>query len=97
MAKYLAENDVPVSIEQLHLVAGCFNCGNEFDFPRSLKNTDLQCKNIYIYHSTDDPIVDFEDAQKYKNVLPNAQLVQFDDRLHFIQDEFPEIIANIKK
>ncbi len=97
LAKYLSENTLPVSIDQLHLIAGCYGWSGGFQLPSSLENITEQCNQIYIYHSTDDFVVDFADAKKYKKVLPSARLVQFEDRNHFLQEEFPEIIENIKK
>ena len=51
---------------------------------------------IFIYQSKDDPEVAFADAKKYKRDIPSAQLEVFEDRGHFIQESFPELIANIK-
>ncbi len=95
LAKYLAENDIPVSIAQLHLVAGSFGVGGGFNLPPSLENVEQKSKKIYIYHSEDDEIVDFADGQRYAKLLPKAKFVQLKDRGHFLVDEFPEIIANI--
>ncbi|MEN8252590.1 MAG: alpha/beta hydrolase [Patescibacteria group bacterium] len=96
LAKYLSENAFTVSIEQLHLVAGCYGVGGGFELSDSLEKVGNQCDKIYIYHSIDDPIVDYSDAEKYMKALPKAELVRFDDRHHFIQEEFPEIVENIK-
>jgi len=97
LAKYLVENTLTVSIEQLHLVAGCYGWKGGFQLLSLLENVTKQCDKIYIYHSADDPVVEFADAQKYKKALPHAELVKFEDRNHFLQEEFPEIVENIKK
>ncbi len=97
LAKYLAENIINKSIAQLHLVAGCYGTKGGFELSDDLSQIEGQCADVYIYHSTDDYIADFVDGEKYKKALPNAKFVQFDDRNHFLQEEFPEIVNNIKK
>lgn len=97
LAKYLAKNIIPCNVAQVHLVAGCYGSGGGFELPDSLSGIQNQCAHIFIYHSTDDPIVPYGDALKYKSVLPQANLISFADRGHFLQDNFPEIVENIKE
>lgn len=97
LAKYLAKNIIPCNVAQVHLVAGCYGSGGGFELPDSLSGIQNQCAHIFIYHSTDDPIVPYGDALKYKSVLPQAKLISFADRGHFLQDNFPEIVENVKK
>jgi predicted alpha/beta hydrolase family esterase len=52
---------------------------------------------IFLYQSKDDPEVSFHDAEKYKRDLPKAELIIFEDRGHFLQQDFFELIENIKK
>jgi predicted alpha/beta hydrolase family esterase len=96
LAKYLAENLIDVTIVQLHLVAGCFDVTGGFNLPESLNKVEEQCKDVFIYHSKDDCIVNFEDGQKYAKALPSAKFIKFENRNHFLQSEFPEIVQNIK-
>ncbi len=96
LAKYLSENTLPVGIEQLHLVAGCFGEG-DFTLFESLKNIEKQVQHIFIYHSRDDDIVSFADAEKFKQALPSAELIEFKNRGHFFaQEEFPELVEKIR-
>lgn len=97
LAKFLSENTLPASFAQLYLVSGCFGCGGGFELSEDLGMIEKQVREVYIYHSHDDPVVDFADAMKYKEALPSAELVEFDDRHHFIGEEFPEIVAKIKE
>lgn len=97
LAKYLIENIMSVSIAQIHLVAGCFGAVAGFELPESLEDIQKQCKQIFIYHSKDDFVANFEDGKKYAKAIPNAQFITFTDRNHFLQEEFPEIVENIKK
>lgn len=109
LAKYLSENTFPLpggkKISQLHLAAGVFDesdlpAGEDYlrDFtfdPAWLKNLEQQVDKIFLYHSKDDPMVPFAHVEKFKSYLPNAELVVFEDRGHFAQSEFPELLANI--
>ncbi len=97
LAKYLAENTIACSVAQVHLVAGCYGSGGGFELPDSLDGIQKQCAHIFIYHSTDDPVVPYVDALKYHEALPQAKLISFSDRGHFLQDDFPEILENVKK
>ncbi len=96
LAKYLSTHTLPVTIEQIHFVAGAYTCEADFD----LHNIDMQlvqkqCKNIRIYHSKDDFIVPYSASDMFLQALPKATLVTFTDRGHFLQAEFPELIQNI--
>jgi len=96
LAKYISENILQAQIEQLHLVAGAICVKGGFNLEESLEKIEEQCKSIFIYHSTDDFVVDFEEGLKYKKMLSRATFAKFEDRNHFLQDEFPEIVQNIK-
>lgn len=98
LAKYLSENTMPVRVGQLHLVAGRFFTRDEsfrIDAELLAKNVELQCDKIFLYHSKDDFVVPFEDVHKFNVALPAAELVVFEDRGHFLQPSFPELLANI--
>jgi len=52
-------------------------------------------EKIFIYHSTDDPVVPYSHAERLHTYLPKAQLITLTDRGHIIQIEFPELLENI--
>ncbi len=53
---------------------------------------------IYIYHSSDDEIVDISDSRELLEIFPNATFREFDDRGHwYLEESIPEIEADIKK
>jgi predicted alpha/beta hydrolase family esterase len=97
LTKYLAENLLPSSIVQLHLVAGVFGCDGGFDILGKLDSIEKQCNQIFIYHSKDDFVVDFEDGKKYAQALPGAKFLIFEDKGHFLQSDFLELVENIEK
>jgi hypothetical protein len=105
LAKYLSENEVPFTVSALHLLAApCGTCddgqGNDcgtFQFnPEILSEISKKTEKINIWHSENDFIVSYENAQKYKNYLPEAKLVTFKDKNHFLVTEFPELIQELK-
>ena len=107
LIKYLGENTFPKKIKQLHLIAGVFDESDmseeekyAWDFaysPEIIANIENKAENIFIYHSTDDPVVPYSHAQKIKAYLPKAKLITFNDRGHFNQPEFLELLENIMK
>ncbi|MFA7319453.1 MAG: alpha/beta hydrolase [Parcubacteria group bacterium] len=95
LAKYLSENDFPVSIKTVFLLAAPMMEGN-FKLPESLEKIEQQTKKIYLYHSENDPVVPFADVEKYAAKLPSAEKVIFEDKGHFIDEEFPEFVEKLK-
>jgi len=101
LAKYLSEETFPKSIKATFLIAPPYNKDEdrdlvEFTLPESLAKLENQGGKIFIYHSKDDPIVSFGELEKYEKNLPSANIKTFEDRGHFIQETFPEIIEDIK-
>ena len=103
LAKYLSENSFPKKIKTTILVAPPYDDANggeslkDFKLPTSLSRFAKQGGIIYLIQSKDDPVVPFEQLAKYKKALPNAKILTFEDRGHFKQETFPEIVELIKK
>jgi predicted alpha/beta hydrolase family esterase len=105
LAKYLIENSVKQEIKGLFLLAG--PCGY-FEDPDGMdcatfgfKASDLgviqeKVNEITIMHSKDDFVVPYEHALKYKEALPEAELVTFEDKNHFLVEELPELVGRIR-
>lgn len=99
IAKYLSENTFPIKIEALHLVAPVWshpeskihNTDNFSFHPMHLSRIPSQCKNIFIWASEDDEIVDFSDSEKYAESLPMADFRTFKNRGHFLGSHFVEL------
>lgn len=104
LAKYLSENNFPKKIKAVFLVAAPFDVKDrdkskslaDFILPKSLNKFEKQANKIFIYHSKDDHTVPFVDLKKYKKAVPGAKAMIFEDRGHFNQEEFPEIVRDIK-
>lgn len=102
LAKYLAENNLPKKILSLHIVAGAYDAEGtqdsmgDFIMSLNLDNVSKQAEKIFLYQSKDDVVVPPLNVEKFKNALPNAEVIMFENLGHFRQEEFPELIANIK-
>ncbi len=98
--KYLTENDFPVKISQLHLVAAAITETNEplgdFALPDDLGGVVRQVKDIFLYYSKDDLVVPFSDLEIVVSKLPQAKQVVFDNRGHFRMTAFEELKDNIR-
>ena len=104
MAKYLSQNNIKYKISQLHLIAAPYDIENDVEQLNNFKITEFPNKlieknisDIHIYHSKDDDIVPFEESEKYHVQIPGSQLHVFEDRGHFLGEEFPELFKNIIK
>ena len=101
LAKYLAEEQFPKSISETLIVASPFDSDgqdpiHEFILPSSFERLTKQAGKIFLYYSKDDPVVAFSELAKYQKALPHATARVFDDRKHFNQESFPELVADIK-
>ncbi|MCA9354732.1 MAG: alpha/beta hydrolase [Candidatus Kaiserbacteria bacterium] len=106
-AKYLAENETPFRIKALFLLAPLFeneaaegdgDDGGDFAFDTSLAgNLSKQAPKIYLFHSKDDPIVPYRHSEKFAAALPDAEFITFEDKNHFLIEEFPELLVKIKE
>lgn len=103
LAKYLSENNIFNKISGLILISAPFDEeGKEGeslnDFKLNLSISGLnKYKKVVLIHSKDDKTVSFSEVKKYLEFLPKAELVIFEDKGHFKQDHFPELVEIIKK
>jgi len=102
LAKYLSLYEYPKKIKATFLVAAPFDDADseytlaDFALPQSLNKFEKQGGQIYLYQSKDDDSVPFVDLSKYQKALPKAKVTVFEDRGHFNQEQFPELVADIK-
>jgi predicted alpha/beta hydrolase family esterase len=100
LAKYLSENSFPKKIKATFLVAAPYNTEKQhplvdFLLSDNLSQFEKQGGEIYIYQSRDDEVVPYTNALSYQKALPKAHIKLFDDRQHFNQVQFPELLADI--
>ena len=101
LIKYLSENTFPKQINKLFLVSSPYgeNMADlaEFKPPESFDQLSKQVKNVFIFHSKDDIVVPLSEFEEIKKRLPQAVAFVFEDRGHFNQEEFPELVELIKQ
>lgn len=105
LAKYLSEQTSPISIKSLYLLAapsGEFidetgnDCGSFHFSMKNLANLTRQVKEVNVWHSKDDFVVDYKQALLYKKYVENVKFVTFEDKNHFLVPAFPELTSSIK-
>lgn len=103
LAKYLSANTFPKHILGTFLIAAPHDAEGapyslaDFVLPDSLALMEKQGGEICLFQSKDDPVVQCDDVLKYQKDIPSATLVIFEDRQHFTQAEFPELIQKIRE
>lgn len=103
LMKYLSENKFPKKIKAIFSVAAPFYGEHEdyslgeFAPGEDLSRVAEQAEKIFLIHSRDDEVVPFSDFEAYRKALPGAQVVLFEDRNHFSQEEFPELASLLSK
>lgn len=101
LLKYLTENAFPKKIASLHLVAAPYDTEvikdslADFALTKTVEGLTTHTDKIFLYQSKDDTAVAFADAEKYKRDIPSATLQVFEDRGHFNQEQFSELIQDI--
>jgi len=101
LAKFLSENQFPRKISVTFLIAAPYENTEQYSLADFVLSDNLslfsrQSPCIFLYHSTDDPVVPFSAAESYKEGLPEAQVRRFSDRGHFTQEIIPELISDIR-
>lgn len=105
LAKYLSLYELPFEPRAIILMAGAYDlpdfdgsdCGDFLVKPDQLTGLENKFKKIIIMHSKDDFVVPFEHGEALSHALPQAEFVVFQDKNHFLIEEFPELIAKIKE
>ena len=103
LTKYLSENKFPKKVLATFLVAAPYDDKDSdyslagFALKKNLSLLQNQSEKLFIYQSQDDDVVPFVDFEKYKKALPNASFREFSNKGHFRQENFPEIIQEIRR
>ncbi len=97
LAKYLNENPLENPVKKLLLIAGGYNDESMEDLGSfkvtSAKNLPQSADEIHLFHSEDDPVVPYSELAKFQADLPDAIIHSFENRGHFLDESFPELLA----
>jgi len=103
LTKYFTENTPKNTVISMHLIASEYedpsvsgHPATSFTLNKEPKNLTQKANRVVFFHSKDDPVVSFENFDAFKNVLPDATFREFSDRGHFLDDTFPELVAEIQ-
>lgn len=104
LAKYLSSNELPFRPKAVFLLAGAYDIPGEAladggDFmiaPASVRSALGKTDQLIIVHSTDDFVVPFVHAEAIAAALPEAEFMVFEDKNHFLIEEFPELVEKIR-
>ena len=100
LPKYLSEHRFAKKIAKLILVAAPYSQTEylgDFVVTGSLAQVSVQCAEIVLFYSHDDPVVPLTEAEAYVQAWPQADLQILENRQHFNQAEFPELIEVLRK
>lgn len=102
ITKYLSENKFPKKLIAVFLVAAPYNTPVhhplvDFVINTPLDNFQNQVEEIFLFHSKDDKVVPFENLERLHKDLPKANVEIFQDKGHFNEEHFPELVEEIKK
>jgi uncharacterized protein len=102
LARYLAEHTIPVSVRATFLVAAPFDETDldeslgAFVAPVSFDMFRAQAGLVYLYHSTDDPVVPYTHSARYLAALPHATLRTCEGMGHCNTASFPVLEDDIR-
>ncbi len=96
LAKYFCEYPPTEKFARIILVAAPYDDetqGSLGDFKlTSAAKLAGAANEIHLFHSKDDPVVPFTELAKYQRDLPEAGVHVFEDKQHFNQPEFTELL-----
>ena len=101
LAKYLHTHVLPVKARHIILVAARYgetpeNSSGSF-LVESAVGLDRSADQVHLFHSEDDSAVDFDSLGLFASDIPSAITHIFDDRGHFIDSTFPEVLEILQQ
>ena len=102
LGKYLHENTLPFTASKIILMAGRHGKddpeGHAGSFVvESAAGLERSANEVHLFHSTDDPVVDYVSLELFKHDIPDAHVHMFEDKKHFNQPTFPELLELLQQ
>ena len=100
LAKYLQKKPLAKKVQRIVLIAPAYDDTTNEDSGSFLVTAATRlpesAHDIHLFHSQDDPVVSYAELAKFQSDLPSAIVHSFEDRGHFIDSEFPELLELIR-
>jgi predicted alpha/beta hydrolase family esterase len=100
LAKYFSELSPDEKFKKIILIAAPFadeTLESLGDFKISSANKlQLAAQELHLLYSEDDPVVPYSELDAYRDDLPQAHVHTFNNKQHFNDQEFPEILEIIR-
>jgi len=104
LAKYFSEGEMPFKPKVIILMAGAYrlpgfsdkDCGEFLVEPDKASPIKDKASKIVIIHSKDDPVVPYEHGETLAKAIPEAEFITFDNKNHFLIEDFSELLAKIR-
>ncbi len=101
LSKYLHEKKLSSKVKQLVLIAGQYGASDGGDVGSfevtSASGLERSAEEIHLFHSKDDFVVPYSSLSGYQKDLSDATIHTFDDRGHFNDETFPELLELLKQ
>ena len=101
LAKYLHKTPLAKKVQRLILIAGIYDDTTSGDSGSFIvgdaTGIEKSAESIHLFHSRDDPIVPFAELAKFQADIPTASSHIFDNRGHFLDETFPELLELLKQ
>lgn len=105
LIKYLTENQPPFKVRHLFLLAAPYDFfqtegedgGDFYAIEEKIPSLGSKAQNITIMHSKDDFVVPYTHGERLAASLPKAEFITFEDKNHFLIEEFPELLEKVRE
>ena len=105
LAKYFSEGNTPFKPKAVILMAGAYALPRfpDKDCKDFLVATDKvsviteKAEKVVIMHSKDDFCVPYEHGVALSKAIPEAELITFEDKNHFLVEELPELLELLEQ
>lgn len=101
LEKYLHKSPLTQKVRRLILISGVYDediVGDNGSFlVGDATGLEKSAEEIHLFHSKDDPVVPFSELAKFQADLPNAISHIFEDRGHFNDATFPELLDLLRQ
>nr|WP_255534539.1 alpha/beta hydrolase [Chryseolinea lacunae] len=98
LLKYLSENEIPVTISAMFLVATPHWGKNlaEFMLKKEFEKSLPITSPIHFYQSKNDPVVPFRHVDFYREALPHAIVRELTSDDHTFAEGIPQLVSDVR-